>query len=146
MFIDEKKMMSDTGAHIWYAAVCQVAHSFFHRTSRLFTDAFVKVDLPQVHWTLNKEVPWMFQVWTCKQVMNIAATNKNLRPRQRDGQSNKCPCCTIHVEVAEHILLCPKEGRIEAFRLAMTALEWWLNEADTDPDLADRIVENEQRQ
>jgi hypothetical protein len=49
------------------------------------------------------------------------------------------------VETAEHILLCPKEGRIEAFRLAMTALERWLNEADTDPDLADSIVEYVQR-
>jgi hypothetical protein len=96
-----------------------------------------------VHRTLNKEVPWLFQVWACKQVMNIAATNKNLRRRQRKGWSNKCPCCTIHVETAEHILLCPKEGRIEAFQLATTAtaLERWLNEADTDPDLADCIVE-----
>ncbi len=83
----------------------------------------------------------MFQVWACKQVMNIAATNKNLRRRHRNGWSNKCPCCTIHVEAAEHILMCPKEGRIEAFRLAMIALEWWLDEADTDLDLAECIVE-----
>jgi hypothetical protein len=73
--------------------------------------------------------------------MNIAVTNKNLRWRHRDGRSNKCPCCTINVETAEHILLCPKEGRIEAFRLTMTALEQCLDEADTDPDLADSIVE-----
>jgi hypothetical protein len=44
------------------------------------------------------------------------------------------------VETADHILLCPKEGRIEAFRLATTALERWLKEADTDPNLADCIV------
>ncbi len=87
----------------------------------------------------------MFQVWACKQVMNIAATNKNLCYRHRNGQINKCPCCTINVETAEHILLCPKEGRIEAFRLATTALEQWLDEADTDPDLADSIVEYVQR-
>jgi hypothetical protein len=115
--------------------------AFFHQTSRLFKEAFNKVDWPQVHRTLNKEVPWLFQVWECKQVMNIAATNKNLRQRHCNGWSNKCPCCTIHVETAEHILLCPKEGRIEALRLATTALERWLVEANTDPDLADNIVE-----
>jgi hypothetical protein len=108
-----KKMTSDTGAHIWYTDGLQVAHSFFHWTSRLFTEAFDEVDWPQVHWTLNKEVPRLFQVWICKQVMNIAATNKNLCWRHRDRQSNKCPCCTIHMGAAEHVLLCPGEGRIE---------------------------------
>jgi hypothetical protein len=138
-------MMSDMGAHIRYAAGCQVARSFIHWTSRLFTDAFDKVDWPQVHWTLNKEVPWLFQVWVCKQVMNIAATSKSLCWRHCNGQSNKCPCCAIHVEMAEHILLCPKEGWIEAFRLTTTALERWLKEAGTDLDLADCIVEYVQR-
>jgi hypothetical protein len=145
MFVDGKKMTSDTGTHIRYAAGCQDTCSFFHRTSRLFTDAFNKVVWPQVHRMLNEEVPRLFQVWACKQVMNIAATNKNLRRRHHDRQSNKCPCCTIHVETAEHILLCPEEGWIEAFWLAMTALERWLKEADTDPDLADCIVEYVQR-
>jgi hypothetical protein len=115
MFVDGKKMTSDTGAHIWYEAGHQVACSFFHRRSRLFTDAFAEVDWPQVHWMLNKEVPRLFKVWACKQVMNIAATNKNLRWRHHDRRSNKCTCCTIHVETAEHILLCPEEGWIEVF-------------------------------
>ncbi len=83
----------------------------------------------------------MFQDWACKQVMNIAATNKILRWRHRDGRCDKCPCCTIHVETAEHVLLCPEVGRVEAFQLCMTALEWWLDEADTDSDLTDSIVE-----
>jgi Fe2+ or Zn2+ uptake regulation protein len=107
----------------------------------MFIDAFDEVDWPQVHRTLHEEVPRLFQLWTCKQVMNIAATNKNLRRRHRDGRSDKCSCCTIHVETADHVLLCPEVGRVEAFQLCMTALERWLDEADTDPDLTDSIVE-----
>jgi hypothetical protein len=76
MFIDGKKMTSDMGAHIWYAAGCQVAGSFFHQTSRMFTDAFDEVDWPHMHRTLHEEVSRLFQVWACKQMMNIAATNK----------------------------------------------------------------------
>ncbi len=57
------------------------------------------------------------------------------------GAISALTCCTIHVETAEHLLLCPEEGQIEAFCLAMTALEWWLKEADTDLDLADCIVD-----
>ena len=44
-------------------------------------------------------------------------------------------------KTAEHILMCPEVGRVEAFQLCKTALERWLGEADTDPDLTDSIVE-----
>jgi hypothetical protein len=44
----------------------------------MLTDAFDEVDWPQVHWTLNEDIPRLFQVWASKQVMNLAATNKNL--------------------------------------------------------------------
>ena len=134
-------MTSDTGAHIQYAAGCRIARSFFHQTSRMFTDAFDEVDWPQVHRTLNEEVPQLFQIWACKQVMNIAATNKNLRRRHRDGRSNTCPCCTIHVETAAHVLLCPEAGRVEACMLGTNTRERWLDKADTDPDLTESIVE-----
>ena len=141
MFVEGKKMTSDMGAHIRYAAGRQIARSFFHQTSRMFTDAFDEVDWSHVHRTLNGEVPRLFQVWACKQVMNIAATNKNLSRRHRDGRCDKCPCCTIHAETAAHILLCPEVGQMEAFQLGTTALEQWLDEAGTDPDLTDSIVE-----
>jgi hypothetical protein len=78
----------------------------------MFTNTFNEVDWPQVYRTLNEEVPRLFQVWACKQVMNIMATNINLRWLHCNGYSNKCPCCMIHVELPEHIPLCPKEGRV----------------------------------
>jgi hypothetical protein len=123
MFMEGTKMTSDTGAHIQYAVGRQVARTFFHKMSRMFTDAFDEVDWPQVHRTLNDEVPRLFQVWACKQVMNLAVTNKNLRPRHCDGRSNKCTCCAIHVETAEHVILCPEEGRVEVFMQSSLALE-----------------------
>ena len=135
MFVDGTKMTLDTGAHIWYAAGRQVARSFFHETSRMFTDAFDEVNWPHMHRTLHKEVPRLFQVRACKQVMNIAATNKNVSRRYCDGRSDKCPCCTIHVETPEHVLLCPETCRVKAFLLCTSALKRWLDEADTDPDL-----------
>jgi hypothetical protein len=60
MFVEGTKMTSDMGAHIRYTVGRQVAHLFFHETSRMFTDAFDKVDWPQVHRTLTKEVPRLF--------------------------------------------------------------------------------------
>jgi hypothetical protein len=111
----------------------------------MFTDAFDEVDWPQVHQTLINEVPRLFQVWACKQVMSLAATNKNLRRQHRDGWSNKCPCCAIHVEMAEHVILCPEEGQVEVFMQSSLALERWLHDVDTDPELAGCIVEYVQK-
>jgi hypothetical protein len=63
LFVDGRKMTSDMGAHIRYAAGRQITRLFFHRTSRVFTDAFNEVNWPHVHQILNKEVPRLFQVW-----------------------------------------------------------------------------------
>jgi hypothetical protein len=90
MFVDGKKMTSDTGLHIRYAAGLQVAQLFFHETLHMFTNAFDEVALPHVHCTLNEEMPQLFQIWACKQVIGISATNKNLSWPHWDGCSNKC--------------------------------------------------------
>jgi hypothetical protein len=107
----------------------------------MFTDSFDKVDWPNVQCTLNKEVPRLFQVWACNQVMNSSTTNKNLWRRCWDSCSYKYPCCTIHVETAEQVILCPEVGSVEAFMQSSQALERWLEEANTDPDLIDCIVD-----
>jgi hypothetical protein len=77
----------------------------------MFTDAFDEVDWQQVHLMLNDEVPRLFQVWANKQVMNLEAMNKNLHQQHRNGWSNKCPCCMIHVEMAEHEVTAAKTAQ-----------------------------------
>ncbi len=43
--------------------------------------------------------------------------------------------------MAEHVILCPEEGRVEVFMQLLLFLEWWLHKVDTDPELADYIME-----
>ncbi len=47
--------------------------------------------------------------------------------------------------MAENVILCPEEGQVEVFMQSLLALEQWLNNVDTDPELADCIVEYVQR-
>ena len=47
--------------------------------------------------------------------------------------------------MAEHVLLCPEEGRVEVFMQLLLALKWWLHDVDTDPEFVDCIVEYVQR-
>ena len=76
MFVEGKKMTSDTRLHIRYAAGLQIVRSFFHETSRIFTDAFDEVAWPHVHRTLNEEVPRLFQVWVGAALENFPACKR----------------------------------------------------------------------
>jgi hypothetical protein len=76
MFVWGKKMISNTGAQIGFAVGQEIVRAFFYKRSILFTDTFDKVDWPSIHHTFHDEVPRLFQVWACKQVIVIAVNNR----------------------------------------------------------------------
>ena len=131
-------MTSDTGNHIRFAAHRQLAKQFFDQYAILDASQFTQVDWFSVYTTLHG-LPRLFRVWACKQVMRIAPTNQYMT--RRDGRCPMCPSCSIHVETAEHVLICPEEGRVKAFMAAVETLDDWLEKVDTDPELRCCIVE-----
>ncbi len=50
------------------------------------------------------------------------------------------------METAKHVILCPEEGRVEVFMWLSELLERWLYDVNTDPELAECIVEYVQGQ
>jgi hypothetical protein len=82
----------------------------------------------------------MFQIWACKQVMGIAATN-GLQAKWTEGLSDKCPSCCMVKEMCGHILHCDKVGRVEALMQTTGLLEIWLLKSETDPELESGLVE-----
>lgn len=81
----------------------------------------------------------MFQLWACKQVMGIAATN-GLRARWTEGLDPKCPSCQRHKETCSHVLYCEEAGRVDVLLQTIRLLEHWLEEMDTDPALTHCLV------
>ena len=77
MFVREEKMTSDTASHIRFHAHRELAKAFFKEYEVLDREQFEEVDWDNGHEALEI-VPRMFQVWACKQVMDIAPTFKNL--------------------------------------------------------------------
>ena len=116
----------------------RLARSRFHTADILYGQQFDSVDWEMVHEALNR-VPRMFQMWACKQVMNIAPTNGN-RPWEPD-LCPLCPSCSQFRETCAHILLCNHSGRVETLMHSIDLLEQWLVEVDTDPDLRECLVE-----
>ena len=139
VYVDGKKMTSDTAPSIHYAAQRANARALFDEYKILDSQSFNEVAWPIVHYTLSDQVPRLFQQWACKQVMRIAGTNDRLH--YFDGRSRKCPCCTIVDESSAHILQCEEAGRVEAFFHTADLLEEWLDDNDTDEELADCILQ-----
>ena len=138
MFVREEKMTSDTGHHIRFNAHKDLARDFYEDYGVLTPGQFDEVDWDHVYETLHG-VPRMFQVWACKQVMDIAPTFYNLS--KYTDQDKKCPSCNCKVETCAHILECEEEGRVEAMNLTIDMLELWMIQEQTDPGLQDCIIQ-----
>lgn len=132
-FIGKEKITSDTGPQLRFLVHRQKARMVFDRCQVLNSEQFDLVAWKYVHAALE-EVPRCFQLWACKQVFNIAATN-GLRSRWTEGLSKRCPSCRRRTETSAHVLYCNEAGRVETLMKTIDLLEEWLEEADTDPDL-----------
>ena len=88
-----------------------------------------------VHPTLS-EVPKLFQLWACKQVMSITGTMEWDKTKQR-----RCPSCMRERDTCDHVLRCHHEGRVGTLHHMLSMIEKWMQEADTDLELQECIAE-----
>ena len=112
-----------------------MARESFHSLKIFYIQEFDLVDWEMVHKTIW-EVPRLFQLWACKQVMGIAGTMEWDKTVVR-----KCPSCTVAHNTCTHVLSCCHERRVETLKLTVELAKTWLTEADTGPDLLDCIME-----
>ena len=83
-------MTPNTGGAIQFTVNREVVRDFYHDNGILLTHQFDVVDWHHVNCMLNEEVPKLFQLWACKQVMGVAAMNVQLH--YRDSLHSKvCP-------------------------------------------------------
>jgi hypothetical protein len=83
----------------------------------------------------------MFQIFACKQVFDISATNRYLHKwKAAPNNSPLCHSCTVHEECAGHILGCPEEGRVLMLSRVAEELLDWLDDVGTPRNLTYLIV------
>ena len=134
----KEKMTSDTGSSIRYHMHKHLAREELAAAGVLTVQQFDRVDWEVVHSALVT-VPRMFQVWACKQVWGIAATNRELA--RWSDTSPFCPSCRQVPGTCSHILHCPHEGRMEALHTTISMLDKWMKLNNMDPDLRECIYE-----
>jgi hypothetical protein len=131
-------LTSDKGEKLKFWVQQQQARSFYHNADIIYSPQFDTIDWEMVHTTLCR-VPRMFQIWACKQAMDIAPTNGN-----HPWEQNLYPLCSSCAQVnktCSHILFCNHPGWVDALMNSINLLEQWLEEADTNPVLCKCIVE-----
>ena len=111
IFLGKEKMSSDTGARIRFWVHKQRAEKVFKNQKILLSDQFKEVDWEMVYLALH-ELPRMFQIWACKQVMGLAGTNL-YQSKYRPNHYPKFPSCTRCVESCADVLECQEEGIVE---------------------------------
>ena len=139
IFIGGEKMTSDTGDTLRFWAQRQIAREYYAKKNILTHDQFDEVARKKIYDALH-EVPRMFGIWACKQVMNIAGTNANQAIYKKDHDP-RCPSCTICVETCEHVLYCEEEGRVDALGVSIDLMDRWLRQVGTDNGLRCCLVE-----
>ena len=92
VFVGRENMTSDTLERIRYWAHRQLAKQTFHSLKTLNPEEFKEVAWRQIYDTLHN-VPRMFQLWTCKQIVDGAGTHYNLAKQNQEEHDPCCPSC-----------------------------------------------------
>jgi hypothetical protein len=74
IFLGKNKLTSDKGDALRFWVNRKLAKECFYKCNILYVQAFDKVDWEIVQSSLWR-VPWLFQIWVCKQVMGISPAN-----------------------------------------------------------------------
>ena len=97
-------MTSDTSKLLKFWVHKQLAEQTFYQLGLISSDHFQEVARRQVYDALH-EVSRMFQIWACKQVMNIAGVNSN-QAVYKANHDPMCPSFNEEEETFRHVLGC----------------------------------------
>jgi hypothetical protein len=138
LFIKGEKLTSETGDQLRLWVHLQLARIFYAEQGIMTHGQFDKIDWRSVHCTLH-DLPWLFQVWAAKHVLNIAGTTKFLS--YQDGWCKLCPSCQKCKETCHHIARCPEKGQAMAFDQSTHKVVQWLDSNNTHPDLQQLLLQ-----
>lgn len=138
VYAGKEQITTNSGDTVWMWAHKQVAKPIFIKQQVLDAEAFELVDWKS-YWTAMQSFPQLFQIWACKQIMSIAATNK-AHSWYTEDLSPLCPSCAIEEETCAHILKCMEQGMVQVLETLIGLLDQWLQSTYTDSQLHQLLV------
>ena len=132
-------MTSNIGDSLQFWVHKQLEKELFFKLGILTLLGFKEVAWRLVYDTLH-EVPQLFQLWACKQVMNISGTNL-IKSCYKPHHDTTCPSCDQCVETCAHVISYNKAGRVDALYQSINLLEKWLKKVGTQTHLRKYILQ-----
>ena len=104
VFLGKDKMSSDKGARICFWDHKQIYEEVYRNTRILLLYQLKEVYWDMAHLALH-ELPRMFQIRSCKQVMGVVGTNL-YQSKYGPNHDPMFPSCTRSVESLSHVIHC----------------------------------------
>jgi hypothetical protein len=135
VFVGREKMTSGSEDELRFWCQRKEARKILacDKVKVLDQEQFDEVEWRGVHCALN-DVPRMFQIWACKQVLGIAGTNE-MQARYIPNHDKRCPSCGVCVETCGHVLTCAEIGRVDLLNQSIELVDTWMQDHGTDPTL-----------
>jgi hypothetical protein len=112
----------------------RAAKEFYMRELKWTSEQFEEVDWDSLDKTLEKK-KIMYSLWLSKQASKFCGTRIQVA-RMTPGSDDRCPNCLQPEERALHLNLCPDPLRTRQFRESVAALQKWLDNTPTHPEIA----------
>jgi hypothetical protein len=135
LWIAGRKITGDPGPAIRYAAYAPEVQAHLHRNGILNQDDFDLVDWAALRATMQSFPP-LYRLWVSKHVAGFFGCGKMMK-RWKFWDHSRCPCCAHEYEDKTHLMTCPDPQAVSTWEQSLENFELWLDQADTDPDIAD---------
>ena len=132
-------MESNTSDSIQFWVPQKLAKELLFKLGILTPLVFKEVYWWLVYDTLQK-VPRLFQLWACKQVINISGTNL-IQSRYKIHHYPTCTSCDQCVETCAHVLSYNEAGRVDSLYQYINILDKWIKKVCTHTQLCKYILQ-----
>ena len=134
IFVGNENMTSNTGDSLQFWVHQNLAKELFFKLGILTPLGFKEVAWRLVYDTLHK-VPRLFQLWACKQVINISGMNL-IQSRYKTHHDPTCPSYDQRVKMCANVLSCNEAGQVDALYQSINILYKWLKKVDMHTQLS----------
>jgi hypothetical protein len=139
LYIETRKISNNFQEEVYEQISGTKAKRYWNDHKQRFGESSTKeVDL-QATGDAMKAMPIARQHWLVKHATGFNAVGKNMK-RRKQWTHSKCPRCEYTVEDSEHVLKCKGSGAKEQWEQALTQVEKWMKDKQTDPNIIRAII------
>jgi hypothetical protein len=138
LWINGRKACRDIGPLISEQVDGKPLLDYMKKKGKMGTAEYTEVDWEAVEGAM-KSVPQNRRIWISKHVSTFCGTGVNMKKWNKRDNSN-CPRCHAEDEDVSHVWKCQSQATHTVWNDALTRLETWMQDEDTNEYIRDAIL------